>query len=175
MNPRRPDSSEHAPYYSRYIDLVPETDLPQALLDQLEQTAACLGSLPEALHDHRYAEGKWTIREVMGHILDTERILGMRLLRFARGDASPMSRADENLYVRNAEFGRYTMGELLEEYRLVRRSHAMLLSHLPEAAWDRTGPAADHTVSVRALAYMLVGHERHHLNIVRTRYLGQAE
>lgn len=174
MTLRRPDSSEYHSRYARYIDLAPEGNIPLALSNQLDDTAACFGGLPDALHDHRYAPEKWTVREVLGHILDTERILGMRLLRFARGDASPMSRADEDLYVRTAEFGRYTMGELIEEFRLVRRSHVMLLEHLPEAAWDRTGPAADAVISVRALAYMLVGHERHHLNIVRTRYLGQA-
>jgi len=174
MTLRRPEPSEYNGRYSRYLDLVPESDLPEAMLQQLEETAVLLGSIPETLDDHRYAEGKWTVREVVGHILDTERIIGARLLRFARGDSSPMSRADENLYVRNAEFGRYSMAELVEEFSLVRRAHILLLRHLPEEAWDRVGPVSDVPISVRAIAYLLLGHERHHLNIIRTRYLDTA-
>jgi hypothetical protein len=171
MTQRRPEVTEYAARLARYVEMVPETDIAAALLEQLEATRAFLGSLPEQVHDHRYAEGKWTIREVLGHILDTERIFGFRLLRIARGDASAITRTDENLYVRNGQFGRFTMGELLEEFALVRRANVMLVERMPEEAWERTGVVADAPVSARAVAYLMVGHERHHLQVVRERYL----
>ncbi len=171
MIPKRPEPSEYPERYARYLDLVPETDLPKALLHQLDETSAFLAAIPASRQDHRYAPEKWTVREVVGHILDTERILGFRLLVFARGDDPPMRRADEDLYVRNAEFSRLPMAELVEEFALLRRANVKLLEHLPDAAWNRTGVMNDTPVSVRALAYLLAGHERHHLSILRTRYL----
>ncbi len=167
-----PEPSEYHPRYARYIDLVPEADLPEAMLRQLEETTTFLASLPEPLHDHRYAAGKWTLREVVGHIADTERILGFRLLSFARGDAAGLRRADEELYVQNADFGRCALAALVEEFALVRRSHVILLRHLPAAAWDRVGSVADMPITVRAVGYMMLGHERHHLGLLRTRYVG---
>src|SRR5882762_10471857 len=103
----RPDVSEYSPRYSRYIDLVPEDDVCSAMVQQLEETVARLSGIPGSAVDWRYAPGKWTIREVVGHILDTERIYGFRLLTFARGDAAALVRADQELYVRNGNFGRY--------------------------------------------------------------------
>jgi len=141
------------------------------MLRQLEETTVFFASIPEPLHDYRHAADKWTLREVAGHIADTERILGFRLLSFARGDTARLSRADEELYVRNAEFSRYTLAALVEEFALVRRSHLMLLRHLPAAAWDRTGSVADTSISVRAVGYLMLGHERHHLGMIQSRYL----
>ena len=167
----RPEASEYPHRYGRYIDLVPEGDICSALLRQLDVTVAFVGSIPESSIDRRYAPGKWTIREVVGHILDTERIFGFRLLTFARGEAAQLARADEELYVRTADFSRYSLRESLEEYSLVRRSHVALVTHLPEQAWARTGTVAGSPISVRAIAYAMVGHERHHLSIIQTKYL----
>jgi len=138
---------------------------------QLETTIACVSRIPESKIDWRYAPGKWTTCEVVGHILDTERIFGFRLLTFARGDTVTLPRADEELYVKNAKFTRYPIVEWLEEFAQVRRSHVALVRHLPAAAWDRVGTLAIGAISVRAMAYAIVGHERHHLRIIRDRYL----
>jgi hypothetical protein len=171
MTLRRPEASEYDARYARYIDLVPEADLPEAMLRQIKATAAFLAGVPERLHDHRYAPGKWTLREVVGHIADTERILGFRLLSFARGEAVNFRRSDDELYVRNAEFSRCALASLAEEFALLRRSHVMLLRQLPEAAWDRVGLVGDIPVSARAIGYLMLGHERHHLGLIETRYL----
>ncbi len=168
----RPEPSEYHPRYTRYLDLVPENDVSAALLRQLEETSAFLAGIPLDVHNYSYAPGKWTLREVAGHITDTERIFGFRLLTFARGDtAQQLSRADENLYVQSAEYSSRTLASVVEEFSLVRQSNIMLLRHLPAAAWDRVGVVAGTPISVRAIAYLMLGHERHHLEIVRTRYL----
>jgi hypothetical protein len=167
----RPDTSEYPQRYGRYVDLVPEEDICSALALQLEVTSATVSTIPKSLVDFRYAPGKWTTREVVGHILDTERIFGFRLLTFARGDSAALTRADEVLYVRAGEFGRHGLEEWLEEYALVRRSHIALLRHLPELAWSREGTVAGSPISVRAIAYAMLGHERHHLGIIQTRYV----
>jgi DinB family protein len=167
---RRPELSEYPPRYERYMSLVGDGDLLDAMMQQEKDTKEFLMRIPEALHDHRYAPDKWTVREVVGHILDTERIFGFRLLSFARGNATNQSRTDEMLYVANAEFARNPLAALVDEFTLVRRSHMMLLQHLPAPAWDRVGSVNDTPVSVRAMAYMLIGHERHHLGVLRSRY-----
>jgi uncharacterized damage-inducible protein DinB len=174
MSSRRPDQSEYHPRYGRYIDLVPEIDLPAAFAQQLDSTRQLFARIGESAANIRYAPEKWTVREVLGHILDTERIFGYRLLCFARGDSAKLQRADEQSYVLNADFGRYSMAELLEEFTLVRRSHESLIRHLPEAAWDRTGEVNGNRISVRAIAYLMLGHERHHDEIVLSRYLQAA-
>jgi len=170
----RPDVAEYNPRYSRYMELVPEDDICAAMAEQLEQTLSRLDRIPESMVDWRYAPGKWTTREVVGHILDTERIYGFRLLTFARGDAVTLARADQELYVKNGDFGRYPLGESLEEFSVVRKSHVALVRHLPLEAWARSGTVSEFTVSVRALAYLMVGHERHHLRIIQEKYLAGA-
>jgi hypothetical protein len=171
MNLQRPASSEYDARYARYVDLVPEVDLPAAFARQLRDTGVLLAGISEAAADASYAPGKWTIREVIGHVVDTERILGYRLLCFARGDTVTLERADEELYVRNGEFGRYGLAELFDEFALIRRSHESLIRHLPEDAWDRVGTVSGMSISVRAIAYLMLGHERYHLAIIQSRYL----
>jgi len=168
---RRPHASEYDPRFERYMNLVPEESIHAALEQQHRETVSFAGQVPESMVDHRYAPGKWTIREVIGHVLDTERILGFRLLSFARGDENPLMRADEELYVRNGEFSRYPMKEWLEEFSLLRKSNIALIRHLPDEAWDRTGTVSGLPISVRAIAYFMVGHERHHIRIIRNVYL----
>ncbi len=109
-------------------------------------------------------------REILGHILDTERLFGFRLLCFGRGDSVSLERADQDLYVRSAEFERYPIEELLQEFVLVRQSHLSLLRYLPNPAWDRTGRVGGLLISVRAIAYLMLGHERHHLATIQTHY-----
>jgi uncharacterized damage-inducible protein DinB len=170
----RPRESEYPPHYCRYVDLVPEGDICAAMAQQTDQTIACLAEIPEALADHRYAQGKWTIREVVGHILDTERIFGFRLMTFARGDTVALSRADQELYVTHGDFRRFALREWVDEFAQVRRAHVTLVRHLPAEAWRRTGTVSGAVVSVRALAYLMVGHERHHVDIIQGKYLESA-
>jgi hypothetical protein len=171
---RRPDLPEYPARYGRYVDLVPENDICAAMEQQLDTTIACVSRIPESKVDWRYAPGKWTTREVVGHVLDTERIFGFRLLTFGRGDAVTLQRADEELYVRNAEFNRYPIAAWADEFAQVRRSHVTLVRHLPASAWDRIGTLSIGPISVRAMAYVMVGHERHHLRIIRDKYLFDA-
>jgi hypothetical protein len=167
----RPELSEYGPRYSRYVEPVPEDGIRTAFVQQLERTETRLKAIPDSLVDRRYAPGKWTTREVVGHILDTERIYGFRLLTFARGDAAALVRADQELYVRNGDFGRRPLREWLEEFSQVRRSHIALVEHLPSEAWARSGTVSGVTVSVRAMAFLMLGHERHHLRILEEKSL----
>ena len=166
-----PEVSEYPDRYGRYIDLVPEDDVCRAMVSQLEDSVAYLNQIPESKVDWRYAPGKWTTREVVGHILDIERVFGFRLMSFARGETATFPRANEELYVKNADFGRYSLGEWLDEFSLVRNSNVALVRHLPVDAWTRIGTVALGPISVRAMAYLMVGHERHHLRIIREKYM----
>ena len=165
----RPAPTEYAPYYARYIDLVPEADPIAALEAQLGETLAVLRPAPEAQGSVRHPPYTWTVKEVVGHVTDTERIFGYRALRFARGDTTPLPGFDEGAYAPAGEFDRVPLAGLVGEFETVRRSHVALFRHLPAAAWDRGGEANGVPVTVRALAYMMAGHARHHTAILRKR------
>ncbi len=168
----RPAAGEVDGSLAGYVALVPERDVTAAIETQLAGTVSFLRGIPAVLHGHRYAPGKWTVREVVGHVLDTERLLAFRAFAFARGETAPLPGADEDLYARNAPHASVPMDELVEELEHVRGASAALFRHLPDEAWARTGVANGRPVSVRALAYILLGHERHHWNVLRERYLG---
>jgi uncharacterized damage-inducible protein DinB len=167
----RPAADEHAPYYSRYVDLVPDVDLLDYLQQQMEGTAAFLRAIPRSLEGHRYAEGKWSIREVVGHIADTERIFAYRALRFARADQTPLAGFDENTYVPAAHADDRDLDSLVDEWVHVRLATLALLRGLDEGAPLRRGKANDQEISVRALAWVMAGHVDHHAAILRERYL----
>lgn len=173
MNERteRPRPGEYAPYYARYIERVPPGDIVIVLRDQLEDTRELLRRVPGSRGDHAYAPGKWTIKEVVGHVADAERVFAYRALRIARGDATPLPGFDENAYVPAGHFGDRPLGQLVEEFAAVRTATLALLNGLPAEAWARTGTASDTTVSVRALAAIIAGHELHHRAILEERYL----
>jgi DinB superfamily len=170
---RRPAPTEFAPYYARYIDLVPEVDPLAALETQLGETLAVLRPAPEAQGSVRHPPYTWTVKEVVGHITDTERIFGYRALRFARGDVTPLPGFDEETYTPAGEFDRVPLAGLVGEFETVRRSHLALLRHLPAGAWDRSGEANGVPVTVRALAFIMAGHARHHTAILRKRLGGK--
>lgn len=167
----RPDATEHHPYYGKYIALVPEDDAIRALESQMSDALALLRTIPEAKGDHRYAPDKWTIKEVIGHLIDGERVFAYRALRFARKDQTPLPGFDENTYVPAGGFGRFTLADLASEWETVRRSNLALFRRLDSEAWTRRGVANDSPVSVRALAFIIAGHGRHHVAILRERYL----
>jgi DinB superfamily len=165
----RPSSTEYAPHHNYYLALVPEDDILAAMEAQLAEMLALLRAVPEAQGGQRHPPYTWSVKEVVGHLTDTERIFGYRALRFARGDATPLPGFDENTYVPAAEFDRSPLSGLVSEFEAVRRSHLGLFRSLPDAAWSRSGEANGDPVSVRALAYIIVGHARHHTAILRKR------
>lgn len=167
----RPDPSQFAPYYAGYVARVPDGDILETLRSQVDATVALARSLAEPTGAHRYAEGKWSIREVLGHMADTERIMAYRALRVARGDTTPLPGFDENAYVRNARFDQRTLASLADDLALVRHGTIALLAPLDDAELGRAGSANGAPITARALAWIIAGHERHHLAILRERYL----
>jgi hypothetical protein len=165
----RPDSTEYAPYYTKYVDLVPEEDIVSAMQSQLGETIGLLKGIPDReahVHHHPYT---WSIKDVIGHVTDSERVFGYRALRFARGDSTPLPGFDENPYVQAAQFNQQPLSDLVAGFDAVRRSTMCLFQSLADAAWRNRGIANGDEVSVRGLAYIIVGHERHHMAIVRRR------
>jgi hypothetical protein len=169
--PSRPQATEYAAYYDRYISLVPDGDIVGTLNRQLEETLALIRGIPEARGDFRYAEGKWSIKELIGHVIDCERVFTYRALRFGRGDTTALSGFEQDDFVRGADFNKRSLSDLAQEYEYVRRATILLFAGLHASAWDRRGTANDNEVSVRGLAFIVAGHERHHIEILRTRYL----
>jgi len=167
----RPQPGEYAPYYDRYISLVPSNDILAALEDQRRRTVLLLCGRAEADGDLRYAPDKWSLKEVLGHINDTERIMTYRALRIARGDATPIEGFEQDDYVRNGPFARRPLEDLVEDYIAVRRATVSLFRNLDEEAWTRRGTANNNEVTVRALSYIIAGHELHHRRILEEKYL----
>lgn len=166
-----PDPCEYAPYYGRYISLVEGNDVIQALERQGQETVALLSGLPDEQGDYQYAPEKWTLKEVLGHVTDAERIFAYRALRIARKDVTPLPGFEQDGYVRAAVFGRRTLAGLVEEFAAVRQTSLMMFRNLDAEAWMRRGVASEKEVSVRALAYMIAGHELHHRKAIREKYL----
>ncbi|HEV2765166.1 MAG TPA: DinB family protein [Pyrinomonadaceae bacterium] len=171
----RPDETEYLPYYGRYVALVPDGPVLDVLRAQLDDTLALLRSVPESREQFRYAPGKWSVRELVGHLIDSERIFAYRALRFARDDRTPLPGYEENDYVAHANFDAIPLAHLAAEFRSVRDSTLFLFQHLDPAAWARRGLANDAEVTVRALAHIIAGHELHHRGILRERYLQPGE
>jgi hypothetical protein len=167
----RPGADEFAPYYSTYVDRVTGDDVLPVLSAQRESTARFLAGIPENRAGYRYAEGKWSLREVIGHLSDAERVFAYRMLRFARGDETPLSGFDENVYVPAGEFERRSLANVAAEFTAVRDATLALVRSLDAAAVARRGLASGKAMSVRALAWVIAGHEAHHLQVIRERYL----
>ena len=166
----RPEAGEFDPYYGRYIDRVPDGDIASILEQQIRTTAATLRSVPPLRGTYRYAEGKWSIGEVIGHLADAERVFSYRALRIARADATPIEGFDENAYVPAGEFDRRSLAELIADFEAVRHATVALARGFPPGAWTRIGTANHKAISVRALLYIAAGHERDHLLTLRERY-----
>src|SRR4051812_37894703 len=170
LNIPRPQADEHAPYYSKYIQRVPQGDLVSTLREQLMDTVALLRGVSAEKADYAYAPGKWTIKEVVGHMIDVERVMSYRALRFARNDATDLPGFDENQWVPAAKFGRRSLGDLLEEFQVVRAATIHFAKHLDEEELGRRGTANGNPATVRALLYIIAGHERHHAELFREKY-----
>ena len=166
-----PAPTEHNPYFSKYIGLVPEKDAIQALESQIEDALALLRIIPESKAGHRYAPGKWSIREVVGHLIDSERVFAYRAMRFARTDTTELPGFDENVFAPAGGFDARTLADLASEWEHLRRSNILMFRGLPAEAWDRRGTANANPITVRALAYIITGHGHHHMKLLRERYL----
>jgi hypothetical protein len=167
----RPEPSEYDPHFEPYLSLVPESEVLSAMAAQVRETEELLRSVDEARGGHRYAAGKWSIREIAGHLSDAERVFGYRSFSIARGEKESLPGFDENPYIAASGYDRWTMSDLIESFTALRTSNLLLFRMLDEDAWSNVGTANGHAVTPRALAYGMVGHERHHSNILRERYL----
>ncbi|HLL71388.1 MAG TPA: DinB family protein [Pyrinomonadaceae bacterium] len=167
----RPVEGEYVPYFDRYVSLVADGDIIASLGAQLEETLALLSGIPESRAGFRYAPDKWSMKELVGHMIDSERIFAYRALRFARNDQTPLPGYEQDDYIRNGSFDSCSLADLAAEFESVRRSTLYLFKHLDREAWTRRGSANDSEASVRALAYIIAGHELHHREVLRTRYV----
>ncbi len=167
----RPDKNEYAEYYHKYVTCVPDGDIRDVLEDQLNSTITFLSNIDEEKSKLRYAPGKWSLREVLGHIIDSERVFVYRALRFSRGDEKPLQGFDENLYIHNSNYDSTNFSRLIEEFSLIRQSTVALFTSLRDEQWLKKGNASGHDVTVRGLAYIIAGHSEHHLNVIKERYL----
>jgi DinB superfamily len=167
----RPTENEYASTFQAYMSHVQEDDIMPAMRSQIDALDVLLDRVPPDRETFRYAEGKWSIREVVGHLIDGERVFGYRVLCIARGEQQDLPGFDENAYMPYAPYEHVELEDLLSEFRLVRLSNIAMLRNLDEGAWTRMGTANGHPISVRALAFIMVGHLWHHMGVLRERYL----
>ncbi len=167
----RPGTDEYREFYAGYVARVPPGDIVERLRTQLDGTLELVTGLPPAGADYAYAPGKWSVKQVIGHLADSERIMSMRAVCFARGEAAPLPPFEEDAYVAAAGFERRTLASLVAELGAVRAATVALFDGLPPDAWTRWGTASGHPITVRALAWIIAGHELHHRAILEERYL----
>jgi DinB superfamily len=170
----RPAAGEFAPYYAKYIALVKGEDILSALDQQRRDTMKLLSGRDEEDGNYRYAPDKWNAKEVLGHVCDSERVFAYRALRISRADATPLEGFEQDDYVRNGPFAHIPLSEIIEDYIGVRRATLTLFRNLEEAAWPRRGVANKNEVTVRALAYIIAGHELHHRAILEEKYFAMS-
>jgi len=170
MTNGQPLESEYAPDYQGYIGQVTEQEILPVLRSQLDALDVLLGRVTPERETYRYAEGKWSIREIAGHLIDGERVFGYRAFAIARGDRNNMPGFDQNEYILTSPYNRIDLEDLLSEFRLARLSNIAMLRTLDDESWMRIGTANDNQVSVRALAFIMAGHVRHHMAVLRDKY-----
>jgi len=170
-NMHRPEQSEYDPYYEKYISLVIDNEVVPVLASQMTELQDIFATVPEEKGTYAYADGKWTIKEVLSHLIDAERIFAYRVFRIARGDKTAIEGFEQDGYIENSHANQRTFGELLDEMNLLRRANVLFFKNLGDEDWIRTGVANNAEISVRALAFIMAGHIRHHVTILRSRYL----
>ena len=169
----RPEANEFHANYQKYFDLVPAGDYLEILRQNSVDSARFFESIPPENHDYRYAEGKWTVKEVLMHIIDTERVFSYRALAAARGDSeTPVYRMDEELYARNVDVTHRTLSSLISEFKAVRTATEYLFENLTDSQSKRWCNVVTHPMTARAIGYFLIGHVQHHIGVVADRYLG---
>jgi uncharacterized damage-inducible protein DinB len=172
---KRPEIGEYDSYFSRYINLVPDGDILDILEQQNKETNTLLKDISDTQGQFKYSSNKWSVKEVIGHLTDTERILGYTLLCIARGEAQSLPSYDKNVYVKSAAFDKQSLEDLLANLTTVRKSTLQLLKSLNSEDWLRRGRANGSEVTVRALVIILVGHELHHRKIIKEFYIGSKD
>lgn len=168
---KRPVQGEYPDFYDTYIKLVPEGNIQNILAEQQKAIEDFIPTIPDSKVDFRYAPGKWSLKEVFGHMIDTERIMSYKLLRIARGDKTPLAGFEVNAYVENAYYDQRNLANLLEEYVSVRRATLSLINGLAEEASERVGVTNDNLVTARSIPFIIAGHELHHWSIIKERYM----
>ncbi len=166
----KPDVNEYAPSYSGYVSRVPEPDVLAVLEQQIGDLRRLASAVPPDRERFRYASGKWSIREVFGHLIDAERVFGYRAFCISRGERASLPAFDENDYVKESGSDEQTLGDLMDEFAAVRKANLVALRRTNPERWARVGTANNHPISVRALAFIMAGHVRHHDHILRTHY-----
>jgi hypothetical protein len=168
----RPGDAEYDEYYRRYVALVPDGDILFTLRDQLADTIALLQALPVDRESYRYQDGKWSVREILGHCIDVERLFESRALAMARQDGVDLPGMDQDAWASRNDAHKRTLADLLEEWKAVRRACVHLFATFDEATGARTGRASERPFTVRAFAWIIAGHELWHREVIRSRYLG---
>jgi len=171
MTQKRPEKSDYAGYYEKYIALVPGGDFLEILDEQHAGLHRLLSPLTEEQAEFRYAPGKWSIKETIGHLSDAERIFAYRLLRIARGDQTPLASFEQEPYIETGKFSSRKLHDLLDEFASVRKASITLIRSLDDKAWMRRGTASQKEITPLALGFIIAGHERHHRMILEERYL----
>jgi hypothetical protein len=170
-NMNRPSETEYAPYYQSYVEQVSESEIIPVLRSQMDDLDVLLDRVSAERETYRYAEGKWSIREIVGHLIDGERVFGYRAFCIARGEKQNLPGFDQNDYMLTAPYHNIELHDLLSELRLIRLGNIAMFRTLDSEAWSRTGTANENQVTVRAIAFIMAGHLRHHMNVLRERYL----
>jgi len=166
----RPAETEYAPDYQGYISQVDEEEIVPVLRSQLDDLDLLFSKVGPERETYRYAEGKWSIREIAGHLIDGERVFGYRAFCIARGETQNLPGFDQNDYMLTAPYDGIELEDLLAEFRLVRLANIAMLRNLDEEAWSRSGTANDNQITVRALVFIMAGHVRHHMGVLREQY-----
>lgn len=167
----RPQPSEYAEYYGAYVERVPDGDIVDVLRDQMEETVRFLGGLPPDKENYRYAPGKWTVKEVVRHVVDMEWVFTNRALCFARGDQTPLPGVEQDDFVAGSDFSALPLRDIVEEFRHLRAANTLLFGSWDEGVLARSGTASGCRFTVRSIPYILAGHELHHMTVLRERYL----
>jgi hypothetical protein len=168
---KRPETTEYPAYYQKYIDLIKSDDILKVLDGQVIDFQELISEVSGEKENFVYAEGKWTPKQIIGHIIDTERIMAYRALRFARKDKTPLAGFDENNYVTNADFNKRTLYDLAHEFAVVRESNIALFKCFESDVLNEMGNANGKEMSVRSILFMIAGHAAHHINVIKTKYL----
>jgi len=169
--PARPAHNEYPEYYSRYVSRVPEGDVLDTIENQIAETTAFLATIDEKTANHRYTADKWSIKQVVGHLIDIERLFQYRVLAFARRDPAPLPGMEQDDYVDNANFDDRTLAELIDEYRITRQAGLSLFKSFDDDVQMRKGIANEVEFTVRTIPFILAGHDIHHIGVIKDRYL----
>ena len=167
----RPTEKEYAPYYQKYISLIPNGDILQLMEKQNEQFCEFLAQFDEERANYRYAKGKWSIKEVIGHLIDVELVFMYRAWRFSRNDKASLHGFEQDEFIANSDFSKMTLSELVEQFYHMRKAAIPMFSSFSDEMWRRKGTANDSTFTVRAIAYIMVGHVIHHMRIIHQKYM----